>query len=355
MNRIDRLREKMGSTSSAFLVEENANRWYLTEFRSSAGMLIVTDEEALFIIDFRYIEIAERTVTGAKVELQRQDSTEQIKEFLSARGISSVLVEDEMTLARFAALKKGLPETEFITGSALSKTIRELRAEKEEAEVDAIKRAQAITEKAFTDILSFIRPGLTEREIAAELECSMLRNGSEGFAFPSIVVSGVNSSLPHGVPGDKKIDEGDFITMDFGAKKDGYCSDMTRTVAVDYATDEMRAVYDTVLEAHLEARKYAKAGITGCDLDRIAREIIYAAGYEGRFGHGLGHSLGLEVHEDPRASISYTGKLGENVIMTIEPGIYLPGKFGVRIENMVLLKKDGNENLTASPLELIVL
>ncbi|MCL1830365.1 MAG: M24 family metallopeptidase [Oscillospiraceae bacterium] len=183
----------------------------------------------------------------------------------------------------------------------------------------------------------------------------MLKNGSEGFAFSSIVVSGQNSSLPHGVPSDKIIEQGDFITMDFGAKKDGYCSDMTRTIAVGFVTDEMQKVYDTVLNAHLTARAKAKAGITGRSLDSIARDIIYSAGYEGCFGHGLGHSLGLEIHEEPRASYVADYELKDNVIMTIEPGIYLPGKFGVRIENMVLLMADGNENLTHCPTELIIL
>ena len=355
MNRIEKLREKLGEGFSAVLVEETANRWYLSEFRSSAGLLLITEKEALFIVDFRYIEIAEKSVVGATVLLQETDSKRQLKEWLVTKGIKKVLVEDDMTIARYFTLKADIPEVEFVPGTNLSKSIRELRAQKEEKELDAIKRAQVITEKAFDDILLFIRPGLTEREVATELECSMLRNGSEGFAFSSIVVSGVNSSLPHGVPGNKKIEPGDFITMDFGAKKDGYCSDMTRTVAVGYATDEMKKVYNKVLEAHLESRRQAKAGMTGIELDKIARDIIYSAGYEGRFGHGLGHSLGLEVHEEPRASLTCKEELKENVMMTIEPGIYLPGRFGVRIENMILLKNDGNENLTHSPLELIIL
>ena len=353
-NRIERLRDKLKDDFSAVLVEETANRQYISEFRSSAGILIVTKDEAVFIVDFRYIEIAEKTVVGAKVILQETDSIKQLREWFSSHNISNVIVEDDMSLERYRKLKEGIPDTDFASGG-LTDIIHDLRSVKEEKELSAIKRAQAITEKAFTDILGYIKPGLTEREVAIELECAMLKNGSEGFAFSSIVVSGINSSLPHGVPGDKKIEQGDFVTMDFGAKKDGYCSDMTRTVAVGFVTDKMRKVYDTVLEAHLKSREAARAGMTGIELDKIARDIIYNAGYEGRFGHGLGHSLGLEVHEEPRAALTGKTILKENVIMTIEPGIYLPGEFGVRIENMVLLKNDGNENLTHSPLDLIVL
>ena len=355
MNRIEKLRQKLGDDFSAVLIEETANRWYFSEFRSSAGALLITPDDALFIVDFRYIEIAEKSVIGAKVVLQESDAFKQVEEWLVGKGIKKVLIEDEFIIAKYTALKEKIPSIDFIWDPRLSKTLRELRSQKEDKELDAIRKAQSITDKAFSEILSFIKPGLTEREIATELECTLLRYGSEGFAFSSIVVSGVNSSLPHGVPSDKKVEQGDFVTMDFGAKKDGYCSDMTRTVAVGYASDEMRKVYDKVLEAHLAAREHARAGIKGIELDRIARDIIYKAGYEGRFGHGLGHSLGLEIHEEPRASISADYILGENVIMTIEPGIYLPNKFGVRIENMVLLTKEGNINLTNSPLELIVI
>jgi len=354
MNRIEKLRQKLGDDFSAVMIEETANRWYISEFRSSAGVIIVTKEEAFFIVDFRYIEIATKSVVGAKVILQETDTIKQLRDLLVSKGIKQILIEDEMPIARYLSLKNKIKEVEFIAAMGLSKAIHDLRSVKEEKELDAIRAAQAITEKSFNDILSYIKPGLTEREVATELECSMLRNGSEGFAFSSIVVSGVNSSLPHGVPGDKVIQEGDFVTMDFGAKKDGYCSDMTRTIAVSFATDEMKNVYDKVLEAHLKAREYAKAGIKGVELDKIARDIIYSAGYEGRFGHGLGHSLGLEIHEEPRASLTADYILEENVIMTIEPGIYLPDKFGVRIENMVLLKDGGNENLTFSSIDLIV-
>ncbi len=355
MARIAELRKALGLGFTGALVEKDCNRWYLTEFRSSAGTLLVAPDDALFIVDFRYIEIASKTIRDARVVLQENDLNAQIAGYLKEKGIARVLVEDEMAIGRFQKLKTAVGGVDFVSDGSLTKAVLDLRSVKEQKEIDAIKAAQAITDSAFDSICGFIVPGMTEQEVAAELEYHMRKNGADGFAFETIVVSGNKSSMPHGVPGDRRIEKGDFVTMDYGAKKDGYCSDMTRTVAVGFATDEMKRVYDTVLSAHLAAREQAKAGMTGKELDQVARDIIYAAGYEGRFGHGLGHSLGLEVHERPNASPLYDGVLSENVIMTIEPGIYLPGQFGVRIENMVVLRKDGNENLTNSPTDLIIL
>lgn len=355
MGRIERLREKLNADFSAALVEEGYNRAYLSEFPSSAGTLIVTKSDALFIIDFRYIEAAEKTVRGARVALQESDLNRQIAAYLKEKGVTGVFVEDEMPLGRYERLKKAMPEVRFIADGGLSAAIHKLRSIKEAKEIDAVKAAQSITDRAFEYICTFIKPGVTERNIAAELEYFMRKNGADGLAFETIAVSGRNTSMPHGVPGDKKIEPGDFVTMDYGAKKDGYCSDMTRTVAVGFATDRMKRVYDTVLDAHRAAMKEARAGMTGQALDKIARDIIYDAGFEGNFGHGLGHSLGLEVHENPRASALYTDVLESGVIMTIEPGVYLPGEFGVRIENMIVLQDGGSKNLTGSPSELIVL
>ena len=355
MTRIQKLRNRLGEGFSAAIIEHGPNRWYLSEFHSSAGTLIITEDDALFLVDFRYIEVAEKKVTGARVELSGADLSGQIISYLSSKGIKSVLVENEMSLGRFRQLKEALAEVDFICEQKLSQAVLELRSVKETKEIEAIKRAQTITDDAFSHIIEFIKPGLTEREVAAEIDYFMRKKGADGCAFDTIVVSGPNGSMPHGVPSDRRIQTGDFVTMDYGAKKDGYCSDMTRTVAVGTVTDEMKKVYDTVLIAHMAARENAKSGMSGRQLDKIARDIIYNAGYEGRFGHGLGHSLGLEIHEDPRASYLYDHLLENEVIMTIEPGIYLPGRFGVRIENMVVLKSEGNENLTSSPVDLLIL
>ncbi|MEG0470638.1 MAG: M24 family metallopeptidase, partial [Longicatena sp.] len=212
-----------------------------------------------------------------------------------------------------------------------------------------------ITDKAFLHICDFIKVGQTEFDIAIELEYTMKKLGATGLAFDSIIVSGVNSSLPHGVPSDKKIEQGDFITMDFGASYNGYCSDMTRTVAIGKISDEQQKVYDTVLKAQLMAIDAIKAGVTYSDIDNVARSYIYSQGYEGCFGHGLGHSLGLYIHEDPRFSYACHEVAQENVMMTVEPGVYLSGKFGVRIEDMVLITENGVDIITKSEKKLITL
>ena len=215
-------------------------------------------------------------------------------------------------------------------------------------------KAQAITDKAFSEVLTRIKPGMTELELQAELIYCMYKNGGTGLAFDPIVVSGPNTSLPHGVAGERVIQAGDFVTMDFGASYKGYCSDMTRTVAVGYATDEMKKVYDVVLKAQESAIAATKAGVPGKEIDAVARKVITDAGYGKNFGHGYGHSLGLEIHEAPNTNTSNPEPMPVGAVCSAEPGIYLPGKFGVRIEDVVIIKEDGCEDITKSPKHLIV-
>ena len=215
--------------------------------------------------------------------------------------------------------------------------------------------AQRISERALEEVLHIIRPGMTEREVAAMLVYEMLRHGSEGNSFAPIVVTGTKTSMPHGVPGDRVICEGDFVTMDFGSTKNGYCSDMTRTVAVGYATDEMKNVYDTVLRAQLAGISAARAGVLGRDIDAAARKVIADAGYGEYFGHGFGHSLGLDIHEWPSANPSGDTPMPAGAVCSAEPGIYLPGRFGVRIEDVVIIREGGCENITKAPKELLIL
>ena len=231
-----------------------------------------------------------------------------------------------------------------------------MRSVKTKWEVENIITAQRIAEKAFDDILDFIKVGATEKQIAATLEYKMMCYGAEKPAFDSVVVSGANSSMPHGVPSDKKIEKGDFITMDFGAMYNGYCSDMTRTVCVGFATDEMKTVYNTVLAAQKASEKLVAAGAEGYLVDKGAREVIENAGYGEYFGHATGHGIGLFVHERPTVSPKIKNiKLKTGQIISNEPGIYLPKKFGVRIEDMLFVKKNGCKNLTNSPKDLIIL
>ena len=235
-----------------------------------------------------------------------------------------------------------------------NKSINGFRGVKEEWELELMRKAQAITDKAFSEVITRIKAGMTELELQAELIYCLYKNGATGLAFDPIVVSGPNTSLPHGVAGERVIREGDFITMDFGAQYMGYCSDMTRTVALGYATEEMKKVYNTVLEAQLAGLAITKAGVPGKDIDAAARKVITDAGYGEYFGHGYGHSLGLEVHESPSPNGANAEPMPVGAVCSAEPGIYLPGKFGVRIEDVTVFQAEGHENVTHSPKNLII-
>jgi Xaa-Pro aminopeptidase len=264
-------------------------------------------------------------------------------------------MENKATLAYAQEVRDALPGVEVDTSPVLSDTIDRLRAIKDAAEIAAMRRAQAITDACFSYILPKIRPGVREIDLALDMEMFMRSHGAGKLAFPIIFVAGSKTSLPHGEPGENRIQTGDFVTMDFGANVDGYCTDMTRTVAVGHVTDEQKRVYNTVLQAQLSGCSYAKAGQRGCEVDRVARDFIAAMGYGAYFGHGLGHAVGIEIHEEPRYSSSCEEIIRAGMMMTIEPGIYLPGKFGVRIEDTVLIGEEGCEILGSSDKNLLIL
>ena len=260
--------------------------------------------------------------------------------------------EDEyMTAADFHRFSEKL-HCELVPATELLWT---LRAVKDQAELDCMIQAQRIAEKALADILGKIRPGVTEKEIAALLLYKMLHYGAEDKSFDPIVVSGPNGSLPHGVPSEKPIQAGEFVTMDFGCKFDGYCSDMTRTVAVGHVTEEMETVYNTVLKAQLAGIAAAKADVTGAAVDGAARQVIADAGYGPYFGHSFGHSVGVEIHENPNATPSNSKPLPAGAVISAEPGIYLPGKLGVRIEDVIVITEQGCQDITLAPKELLIL
>lgn len=337
------------------IITSDLNRRYLTDMKSSAGTLVLTRDAAAFIIDFRYIEKARLVVTDYPVVLQDK-LADQIADFFAGHKASRILVEAEaMTMSEYHSFCEKMPSLKLLADDRLSSTVNKLRAHKAPEEIAFIQAAQDITDKTFTHILDFIKPGVTEREVAVEMEYFMRKNGASSLAFDSIVVSGVNSSLPHGVPSDKKIEDGDFVTMDFGAAYNGYCSDMTRTVAVGKISEEQKHVYDTVLAAHLMAAEAVRPGMRYSEIDKVARDYIYKNGYEGCFGHGLGHSLGLFIHEEPRFSMSCDQIIETGVIETIEPGVYLEGKFGVRIEDTVLITETGIQSFAHSEKQLITL
>ena len=358
MNNIRRIQEKLIEKGlDAILLTDEKNQRYAAGFAFTDGLVLVGRERAWLLTDSRYIEAAQQSVDGALVTVQMFDRQHSRSELLLAAlreaGIRTLGAEEQkLSHGQYLALEKQ-------TGLSLQPAqslLTELRASKTEEELRYMIEAQRISERALEETLPLIRPGMTEREVAAELVYRMLRHGSEGNSFDPIVVTGKKTSMPHGVPGDEIIREGDFVTMDFGCLKHGYCSDMTRTVAVGHATDEMKNVYDTVLRAQLAGIAAARAGIPGREIDGAARRVIEEAGFGPYFGHGFGHSLGLDIHEPPNAGPSGDTPMPENSVSSAEPGIYLPGRFGVRIEDVMILRADGAEVITRAPKsELIIL
>ncbi len=350
---IKNLQQTLGK-GEAYIVSSPENRRYLTEFSSSDGFLIVTENNSVFLTDSRYIEAAEKTVRDCnEISLLRSFSV-QLPEYVQKLGITKLFtesarltVEDYNRILKFAGCVVSAEKTDA--------AINFFRRKKSEEEKNCILKAQAIAEKAFDHILGFISTEKTEKDIALELDFFMLRNGAEATSFDTIAVSGANSSMPHGVPSDKKICNGDFITLDYGAVINGYHSDMTRTVAVGSVSTKMAEVYETVLNAQLASLASLKDGISGIDADKAARDIIANAGYGEFFGHGTGHGVGIEIHEEPRLSPKSDKILCEGDVVTVEPGIYLPGEFGVRIEDMAFITENGYENLTKSPKNLIII
>lgn len=340
----------------AVLLTCEANRFYASGFHSAGtdGVALVTRRKAYYFTDSRYTEAAARCVQGAELrEIGRgRGYAALIGEVIAEHQIRRMGFEDAyMTVQDWERYRKAL-SCELVPAAEL---LRQLRMVKDEEELEAMVAAQRIAERALADILEEIRPGVTEKEIAARLQYLMLHYGASDMSFDPIVVSGPNGSLPHGVPSEKEIRQGEFVTMDFGCICHGYCSDMTRTVAVGYATEEMQRVYQTVLSAQLAGIAAAKAGLTGREVDGAARAVIEAAGYGDCFGHSFGHGVGVEIHESPNASPMNDSPLPVGAVISAEPGIYLPGKLGVRIEDVILLTEDGCKDITKAPKDLIVL
>ena len=354
-NRINKLLQKLPEDVDAVLIHSGVNRQYFTSFPSSAGtLLVIKNAEAYFIIDFRYYEKAQKEVNGCTVLLQEK-LFEQINTLLKKHNVKKIAIESEyMTVSEFSHHQERLPNVSLVMNKQVDEMIRNMRMIKSAKDLEYIQTAQKITDDAFHHICSYIQPGMTEKDIAGELMDYTYRNGSERPSFDFIVVSGANSSLPHGVPTNKKVELGDFITMDFGCVVNGYCSDMTRTIAVGRVNEKQTLIYNTVLKAQLAAIKTVKAGALCKDVDYSARNVIKEAGYGKCFGHSTGHSVGLEIHERPAFSPLDQTVCQPGMVITVEPGIYLAGQFGVRIEDMVVVTKNGCEILTKSTKDLII-
>ena len=354
MNRTDRLREQMVSGGlDAVIVSSEINQRYLSRFPFTDGLLLVTLQNAELLTDFRYLEDARKKADPQYTVVTPEYRFAHIKEFFDRDGVKTVGYENEtLSCAEFARFAEAFPEYTF---QGIGGAIEKLRERKDEGELSDITRAQEIADAALAHLLSVIHPDMTEIDVALELEFHMRRAGAEGVSFETIAVSGAASSLPHGKPRNVKLQKG-FLTLDFGALYNGYCSDMTRTLSVGRADAEMKKLYATVLRAQTEALAYLKEGADCREADAIARRIIDGVPeYKGSFGHSLGHGVGMFIHEAPRLSSRATGKLVVGNVVTVEPGIYLSGKYGCRIEDMVAVTRDGIRNFTRSPKELIEL
>ncbi len=357
--RLARLRERLAAESvDAMLVTDVSNVRYLTGFvgvfdPEAAALAAVCPDSAVLYTDSRYGEAAQVAADGTQwdVRVATRALHGEALEHLDAAEVTSVAVETSVSHRRFRAIE------EAFAGRVrpVDDLVEQLREVKDAEEVASIEAACELGDRAFDHVLGVLAPGMTELDVALEIEVFLRRNGSEGLAFPTIVASGPHSSRPHATVTTRVIERGDPVTMDFGARVGGYCSDMTRTVVVGYVPDGFREIYDVVLGAQSAAREGVRAGLTGIEADRLARDVLAEAGLAEHFGHGLGHGVGLDVHELPSLSTRGERTLRAGSVVTIEPGVYLAGRFGVRIEDSVVLSDAGCRVLTSAPRDLIEL
>lgn len=355
--RINALKTVLNNRNEALLITNQKNIGYFCGFFKSEGVMLVTEDETYLFVDFRYIEAARKTAYGCKI-ICFNKLFDDLLEIIEEHSVNAVYFEaSDITVSRFNLIsalfnKSGV---DCDCTSALDNSISKLRVIKDEVELEKIIKAQKISEKSYNEVLNFLKTGVSEKEIAARLEFIMKINGAEDISFDLITITGKKTSLPHGVPSDDTVKAGDFFTFDFGAVYDGYHSDTTRTVAIGYATDEMCKVYDVVLKAQLAAFDKIKEGILCSSVDKTARDIIDSAGYGKYFRHSTGHGVGLDIHEAPNVSPKSETILKKGMIITDEPGIYLPDKFGVRTEDMIYVTENGCKNLVTLSKELIIL
>lgn len=354
MTNLEKYRSILDEKVDGLLLTSRYSRHYGAEFDIAEGIAVVSQKGCRYFTDSRYIESAAKNIKNFQVVMtdRSRNYALLINQAIDEFGIHALGFEEEyITAGELARFQNDL-KAELVP---YNEKIYAFRAVKEEWELDRLRKAQRIADAALLETLPRLKVGMTELEAQAELIYCMYKNGAQGLSFDPIVVSGPNTSLPHGVAGNRVIQEGDFLTMDFGVLYQGYCSDTTRTVAFGYATEEMRKVYNVVLKAQREAIAATKVGVTGKMIDGIARQVITDAGYGDYFGHSYGHGVGLEIHEAPNMNMRNDQILPAGAVCSAEPGIYLPGKFGVRIEDVTILTADGCENLTKLPKELLVL
>ncbi|WNB93576.1 Xaa-Pro peptidase family protein [Bacillus sp. NEB1478] len=356
MNRIEKARELFENYDmDALLITSNANRIYLSGFTGSSGVLLITKNDAILVTDFRYSDQSREQAKDYKIVIHTAPIPEEIAKISKELSIKKIGFEqDHLTFAGYRTYEDQLSssDTELVPVSGL---VEKLRLIKDDSEIKIIKDAASIADAAFSHIIEFIKPGQTEREVSNELEFFMRKNGAASSSFNIIVASGYRSALPHGVASSKVIEKGELVTLDFGAYYEGYCSDITRTVAIGNVSDELKEIYQVVYDAQILGMKGIKPGMTGKEADALTRDYISSKGYGDYFGHSTGHGIGLDVHEGPALSFKSDTILESGMIVTVEPGIYVSGLGGVRIEDDALITKDGNESLTQSTKTLLTI
>ncbi|GGB50827.1 M24 family metallopeptidase [Fictibacillus barbaricus] len=356
MRRIEKARELFETFDiDALLVTSSSNRFYLSGFKGSSGVLLITKEDAILVTDFRYKTQAAEQAEGYRVVMHTAPIPQEIAKLSKELSFGKLGFEqDNVTYSTYRTYENQLntDETELVPVTGL---IEKLRLIKDESEIKIVKDAASIADAAFSHIIEFIRPGLTEREVSNELEFFMRKNGATSSSFDIIVASGYRSALPHGVASDKIIETGELVTLDFGAYYKGYCSDITRTVAIGSVSDELKEIYQVVYDAQMLGMKGIRPGMTGKEADALTRDYIVSKGYGDYFGHSTGHGIGLDVHEGPALSMKSDTILEPGMLVTVEPGIYVSGLGGVRIEDDALITKDGNESLTSSTKSLLTI
>jgi len=352
MERVARIRERLQAEGAdVFLISNPVNRRYITGFTGSAGLVWISGTKQAILTDFRYVEQVKAECPGW--ELVRIESyADSMDELIQGERVRCLVFEEEHVTVK--QLREWQDRFASVELRGASGWVEELRMCKAPQEIEHIGRAAQIADEAFAELLPKIKSGITEREIALELEFLMRKKGASAMSFAPIVASGPQSALPHARPGDRILSFGDFVVLDFGCVVNGYCSDMTRTIVVGEPEEQHLLIYDLVLRAQQEALQAVGPGKTGAEIDAIARDIIAEAGYGDYFGHGLGHSVGLEIHENPRLSKTDNTVLKPGMVVTVEPGVYLPGFGGVRIEDLVVVTEDGHDVLTSTFKELYV-
>ncbi|WP_226667584.1 M24 family metallopeptidase [Metabacillus litoralis] len=352
--KLEKMRNRFKELSiDGLLITSNYNRRYMTGFTGTAGIAVISEDRAVFITDFRYTEQAAKEIDGFEIVQHTGSIVEEVAKVVEELGIKKLGFEqDHLTYQSYSLYHNALKNLEFIP---VSGAVEKLRLIKSSAEIKILKEATEIADAAFKHILTFVKTGIKEIDVANELEFFMRKNGAVSSSFDIIVASGYRSALPHGVASNKEIEKGDFVTLDFGAYYKGYCSDITRTFAVGEPSDELKKIYATVLEAQLRGMNGIKPGMTGKEADALTRDYIKEQGYGEYFGHSTGHGLGMEVHEGPALSFKSDTILETGMVVTVEPGIYVAGLGGVRIEDDTVITETGNESLSHSPKDLIIL